>query len=109
VFVVKSKPHRRFKRIGDELHYEAEVPLVKALVGVALEVETLDGRLLRIPVNDTITYFELTRPSYRKIVKGEGMPSSKTKQKGDLVISFKTDYPHGLTNEQKQLLKQAFQ
>ncbi len=103
VFVVKEKAHARFKRDGDNLLYEADVSLVKALVGFALEVETLDDRLLRIPINDTIS------PVYKKVVKGEGMPNSKTKERGDLIISFKTNFPQGLSPEQKKLLKQAFQ
>jgi DnaJ-class molecular chaperone len=49
------------------------------------------------------------RPTYKKIVSKEGMLNSKTNEKGNLVISFKTAFPQGLTNEQKQLLKQAFQ
>lgn len=55
VFNVKYEPHPRFKREGDNLLMSAEVPLVKALVGYSLDVSTLDGRTLRIPVNDTIT------------------------------------------------------
>jgi DnaJ family protein B protein 13 len=103
VFVVKEKPHDRFKRDGDNLLYEAGVSLVKALVGFALEVQTLDDRLLRIPINDTIN------PVYKKVVQGEGMPNSKTKKFGDLIIGFKTNFPQGLSPEQKKLLKQAFQ
>ena len=55
VFVVKSKPHELFKRVGDDLHIEKQVPLVQALVGYSLEIKTLDDRLLRIPINETIT------------------------------------------------------
>jgi DnaJ family protein B protein 13 len=56
VFNVKYKPHQRFKREGNNLLMQAEVPLVKALVGYSLAIETLDGRTLLVPVNDTITY-----------------------------------------------------
>jgi DnaJ-class molecular chaperone len=52
---VKYAKHAIFKREKDNLKYEAQVPLVRALVGYALEIPTLDGRTLRIPVNDTIT------------------------------------------------------
>jgi DnaJ-class molecular chaperone len=49
------------------------------------------------------------RPGYFKVVKGEGMPNSKTKLKGDLILNFKTSFPVDLSAEQKQMLKQAFQ
>jgi DnaJ family protein B protein 13 len=54
IFTIKQKPHPHFTRKGDDLHMETEVPLIKALTGYSLEVETLDQRLLRIPINDTI-------------------------------------------------------
>lgn len=53
--MVKEKPHPHFTRKGDDLYFEKDVPLVKALVGYSLEVPTLDDRLLRIPINDTIS------------------------------------------------------
>ncbi|XP_067164097.1 dnaJ homolog subfamily B member 13 isoform X1 [Apteryx mantelli] len=53
-FVVQEKLHPRFKRAGDNLIYVAAIPLGKALVGCTVEVKTLDGRLLNIPVNDVV-------------------------------------------------------
>ncbi|KAJ3274922.1 DnaJ sub B member 13 [Terramyces sp. JEL0728] len=53
-FVVKETKHERFTRKGDDLVFVAEVPLVNALVGHHVEIITLDERILRIPVNETI-------------------------------------------------------
>ncbi|KAJ3307085.1 DnaJ sub B member 13 [Kappamyces sp. JEL0829] len=102
VFTVVQLKHETFERDGDHLKLHAQVPLVKALVGYSLEVQTLDGRLLRIPVNDTIT------PEYVKVVAGEGLPNSKTGARGDLLITFQTNFPAGLSLQQKNLLKEAF-
>jgi DnaJ family protein B protein 13 len=55
IFTVKEIKHETFTREGDNLKIHSEVPLLKALVGYSMEVKTLDGRLLRIPINDTIT------------------------------------------------------
>ena len=52
VYVLKEKEHELFKRRGDDLIYKAKIPLGKALVGCFVEVPTLDGRLLTIPIND---------------------------------------------------------
>jgi DnaJ homolog subfamily B member 13 len=54
VFVVKEEPHERFQREGNDLILTQEVSLANSLMGVAIDVQTLDGRLLKIPVNDTI-------------------------------------------------------
>jgi DnaJ-class molecular chaperone len=36
------------------------------------------------------------------------MPDSKTGQRGDLILTFITDYPASLTAAQKELLREAF-
>ncbi|PKU27786.1 hypothetical protein llap_21910 [Limosa lapponica baueri] len=53
-FVVQEKLHPRFKRADDNLIYVATIPLGKALIGCTVEVRTLDGRLLNIPINDIV-------------------------------------------------------
>lgn len=103
IFVVKEIPHDRFKREGNDLIMNQEVSLANSLMGVAVDVKTLDGRNLKIPVNDTIS------PDYIKKVGDEGMPiyKSKSNTRGDLLIKFKTVFPTTLTDKQKMLLKQA--
>ncbi|XP_066555452.1 dnaJ homolog subfamily B member 13 [Amia ocellicauda] len=102
VFVVKEKQHPRFTREQDDLIYTSHVHLEKALVGCSVDMETLDGRLLNIPINDII------HPKYTKVVPGEGMPLIRNPSlKGNLIIQFEIHFPEKLTSEKKQLLKQA--
>lgn len=54
VFVIRALPHDTFKRKGSDLILESEISLVNALTGLSIDVKTLDGRLLKIPINDTI-------------------------------------------------------
>ncbi|KAM9204990.1 dnaJ homolog subfamily B member 13 [Mergus octosetaceus] len=101
-FVVREKPHLRFQRADDNLSYVATIPLGKALVGCTVEVRTLDGRLLNVPINDIV------HPKYCKVVPGEGMPLPQEPQRrGDLLISFNICFPRQLTPEKKMLLKSA--
>ncbi|KAM8821603.1 dnaJ homolog subfamily B member 13 [Eudromia elegans] len=101
-FVVQEKPHPRFKREGDNLIYVATIPLLKALVGCAVAVRTLDGRLLNIPVNDVV------HPTYCKVVPAEGMPlPQEPARRGDLLIRFDVVFPKQLTPQKKKLLKSA--
>eukprot|EP00842_Homolaphlyctis_polyrhiza_P000630 jgi/Hompol1/1568/HPOL_002716-RA len=103
VFTVKEERHPRFSRSGNDLIYNVDIPLVKALTGWSLDIQTLDGRLLKIPINETIT------PDHVKRISNEGMPISKSPGKrGDLVLKFKTKFPKTLSDHQKALLKQAF-
>ncbi|NWW24336.1 DJB13 protein, partial [Falcunculus frontatus] len=99
-FVVQEKPHPKFKRIDNNLLYVATIPLGKALTGCTLDVWTLDGRLLNIPINDIV------HPKYYKMVPGEGMPLLQDpQQKGDLYIYFDICFPKRLSPEAKTLLK----
>ena len=54
VFVVKYQPHPIFTREGDNLVHVAKISLCDALVGCIIELPTLDGRRINIPVNDTV-------------------------------------------------------
>ncbi|NXV21781.1 DJB13 protein, partial [Cepphus grylle] len=101
-FVIQEKLHPRFKRENDNLTYVAAIPLGKALVGCMVEVRTLDGRLLNIPINDIVD------PKYCKVVPGEGMPLLQDpRRKGDLHIYFNICFPKKLTRDKKLLLKSA--
>ncbi|KAI1242458.1 hypothetical protein IHE44_0006003 [Lamprotornis superbus] len=94
---------------GTELHLWALglqqqllVPLHawQALTGCTLDVWTLDGRLLNIPINDIVD------PKYYKMVPGEGMPLAQDPQrKGDLYIYFDILFPKRLSPEVKTLLR----
>ncbi|KAK1169479.1 hypothetical protein AOXY_G8269 [Acipenser oxyrinchus oxyrinchus] len=102
VFVVKEKQHPRFVRHQNDLIYTSHIDLGKALIGFSVEVETLDGRLLNIPIN------YIVHPRYNKVVPGEGMPlSMDPTQKGDLIIQFEIHFPEKLSPERKQLIQQA--
>eukprot|EP00741_Cyanophora_paradoxa_P018984 tig00021108_g18327.t1 len=102
VFILQEKPHPRFKREGDDLIYTANISLQKALTGTTLEIHTLDDRTLNIPISDIVS------PHYQKVVRGEGMPISKTpQQRGNLVIKFNIGFPTYLNDTQKRLIQQA--
>ncbi|XP_065650076.1 dnaJ homolog subfamily B member 13 isoform X2 [Hydra vulgaris] len=101
IFLIKDKPHVLFQRDGDNVIYTASVTLKEALIGCIVDVPTLDGRVLSIPVNEIICH------GYKKVVENEGMPISKRNNRGDLVILFNIIFPQRLTSEQKDLISQA--
>ncbi|XP_041055236.1 dnaJ homolog subfamily B member 13 isoform X3 [Carcharodon carcharias] len=104
IFVVKEKPHQWFCREENDLIFCAQISLAKALTGHTVEIETLDGRFLSIPINDIV------HPRYTKVVPGEGMPLSKNPlQKGNLVIQFNIQFPEKLTTSKKKLIIRALQ
>mmetsp|Transcript_4494 Transcript_4494/g.7987 ORF Transcript_4494/g.7987 Transcript_4494/m.7987 type:complete len:404 (+) Transcript_4494:53-1264(+) len=100
VFIIREKQHATFTREGSNLLHHTRIPLVDALTGFKLDVPTLDNRVLRVSVRDMVT------PNYAKVVRGEGMPSSKSPGfKGDLIITFDVKYPDSIGEDAKEELK----
>ncbi|GJZ74584.1 DnaJ homolog subfamily B member 1, partial [Tanacetum coccineum] len=83
IFVVDEKLHEVFTREGNDLVVNQEISLVDALTGKTIELTSLDGRNLLIPVT------EMVKPGYELTVPNEGMPISKDpRKKGNLRIKF---------------------
>ncbi|XP_010550647.1 PREDICTED: dnaJ homolog subfamily B member 13-like isoform X2 [Tarenaya hassleriana] len=102
IFVVEEKQHSVYKRDGNDLVANLEVTLLEALTGKTLELITLDGRNLMIPLTDIV------KPDYEIVVPNEGMPISKEPgKKGNLRIKLSVRYPSRLTPEQKSELKRV--
>jgi DnaJ family protein B protein 4 len=100
VFIVEEKPHDVFKREGDNLRMVVKLTLVEALTGFSKTITTLDGRKLK--VNNTNSVIQTGQESR---VPNEGMPNSKTGQKGDLFVKYDVVFPTSLTAEQKDGIK----
>ncbi|KAF6728940.1 DnaJ-like protein subfamily B member 13 [Oryzias melastigma] len=102
VLIVRQKSHPLFIRQHNDLIYKVEISLMNALTGFSLDIPTLDGRLLSIPINDIV------HPAYNKVVTGEGMPLSQDpSQRGDLIITFDLQFPEKLSSNSKGLIKHA--
>ncbi|XP_027183421.1 dnaJ homolog subfamily B member 1 isoform X1 [Coffea eugenioides] len=102
VFVIEEKPHNVYKRDGNDLIMKYTVTLAEALGGTTVNITTLDGRELSIPVNDIIS------PGYELVVDKEGMPIAKEpRNKGDLTINFEVKFPTKMTTEQRAAIKRA--
>ncbi|SOV20368.1 heat shock protein 40, type II [Plasmodium sp. gorilla clade G2] len=102
VFIIKTKPHDRFIREGNNLIYKCYLPLDKALTGFQFNIKSLDNRDINVRVDDIIN------PNSKKIITNEGMPYSKSPSvKGDLFIEFDIVFPKKLSPEQKRTLKET--
>ncbi|OUZ99691.1 DnaJ domain [Macleaya cordata] len=100
VFVIDEKPHDVYKRDGNDLIVSQKVSLAEALAGTTVNLTTLDGRNLTIPVSDVVN------PGYELVIAKEGMPIVKEPGKrGNLRIKFEVKFPSRLTSEQRSGLK----
>uniref|UniRef100_A0A1A8CE32 DnaJ homolog subfamily B member 13 n=1 Tax=Nothobranchius kadleci TaxID=1051664 RepID=A0A1A8CE32_NOTKA len=102
VFTVRQKSHPLFVRRNNDLIYKTQISLMMALTGFSVNVPTLDGRLLSIPINDIV------HPTYEKVVAGEGMPLPQDpSQRGNLVLTFDTQFPKMLSAERRHLIQKV--
>ncbi|PSC70447.1 dnaJ-like protein subfamily B member 1-like [Micractinium conductrix] len=102
VFVLQEKAHPVFKRDGNDLIYTHRLSLADALCGTVVQLQTLDGRPLSIPIQEVVS------PQLEKVVPGEGMPLTKHPgQKGNLRLRFEVIFPRQLSDQQKAALRQV--
>jgi len=105
IFVLNEKKHDLFKRNGDDLLIEMDIPLIEALAGFSVTVKHLDGRQILIKSNkgDVISHNDL------RMIQGEGMPILKRGlDKGNLYVKFTVKFPtpNELTDEKLRAIEE---
>ena len=90
------------KRKGNDLIYTCRVTLQQALRAEPAMVQTLDGRLLKVPVDHVVT------PKTVLKIDGEGMPiigggadPLDAPKRGDMYVKFDIRFPKKLTEAQR--------
>ena len=95
---VTSDPN--FNRKGNDLHTQAKISAITAMLGGEIRVKTLSGQVvLTIPPG--------TQPEQLIRIAGRGMPHLKNPEtKGDLIVRIKVQIPRDLTSKQMKLLEE---
>ncbi|OQN97751.1 hypothetical protein B0A48_16072 [Cryoendolithus antarcticus] len=91
-FEIDQKPHPRFQRKGDDLFYHAKIDLLTALAGGAIYIEHLDERWLTVEILPG----EVISPGEIKVIRGQGMPSYRHHDFGNLYVQFDVEFPDKL-------------
>ena len=92
-------PHKVFRRDGDDLVLDVPVAIHEAALGARIEVPGLDGPVpLRIPQGTPV--------GQRFRLRGRGMPSLGSGDKGDLVVTIRIVLPRVLDERSKALLRE---
>ncbi|KAI6172255.1 J domain-containing protein [Aphelenchoides besseyi] len=101
-FVIKDKPHPKFKRDGANIIYVHRISLRDALIGTSLNVPTLDGTTYPLRIDTVI------KPKMTRTIAGQGLPMHKTpNRRGDLIVEFDVKFPETLSPAAKELIKNA--
>ena len=98
VFVVREKPHTHFTRVGNDLRHKIHLPLRHALCGGTVEVPTIEGGTVNLPL------VEVVDQNSTKRIPGHGMPTKCAGSRGDLIVEFDIKFPHNLNRKEKDQL-----
>lgn len=93
--------HPLFKRENDNLIRHKNIKFTEAALGTELEVETIDGKTLRLRVPPG------TQGNAKFRLKGYGMPHMNSKGRGDAYVVVNISVPKSLDKKQEALLKEV--
>ena len=99
IVAISVRPHAIFERDGTTLYCEVPITFVEATLGAEIEIPTLTG-------TTTYTIPEGTQTGTAFTVRGEGIVSTRTGRKGDLVFHVTVEIPKNLNEKQKQTLRE---
>jgi len=103
VIVVEEKAHDRFRREGNDLWYEGELDLLTALGGGSFAIHHLDDRVLVV----NLVPGEVIKHGALKVIRGQGMPSYRHHEPGDLYVRLNVSFPQSLDPAVVPLLEEA--
>jgi molecular chaperone DnaJ len=96
---IAVNPHSIFIRQGNDLVMETTVSFVQAALGDKIVVRTLEGSAeMNIPSG--------TQGGQIFRLRGRGIPSLHTSEKGDQIVKIKVMVPTKLTDNQRKLLRE---
>ena len=96
---IRVHPHQMFKREGTNVFIDMPISFVQAALGATVQEPTLDGPVeLKIP--------EGTQTGSKFRMKGRGIPSIRSKVRGDQYVTVNVEVPRNLNSKQKELLRE---
>ena len=99
LLTIRVHPHQMFKREGTNVFIDMPISFVQAALGATVQVPTLDGPVeLKIP--------EGTQTGSKFRMKGRGIPSIRSKVRGDQYVTVNVEVPRNLNSKQKELLRE---
>jgi curved DNA-binding protein len=93
---VRVAAHPDFRVRGADLYYEVDVAPWEAVLGGAVTISSLRGRInLRIPAG--------TNNGQQLRMRGQGLPKGKSGESGDLYVVINVQLPHEIPPEEREL------
>lgn len=98
IVVIEEVEHEELKRDGENLHYEAFVSFIDAVLGETIEIPTISGKA-KIKVDPGTQSGKVLR------LKGKGLPNIQGYGQGDLFVHINIWTPAKVSKEEKEMLE----
>ena len=96
---IRVRSHKLFVRQGFDIYCDYPISFVQATLGAEILVPTIDGKV-------SYTIPEGTQNGTVFRLKGKGATRLRSTQRGDQYVTIKVEIPKGLSESQKDLLRQ---
>ncbi|KAJ7046510.1 hypothetical protein C8F04DRAFT_1205695 [Mycena alexandri] len=103
MIVIEEKPHDRFKRQENDLIIQVELDLLTALGGGEFSIKHLDDRALVVKLEPG----EVVKHDDLKVIHGQGMPSQRHHEPGDMYVKLAVRFPDSLDPAVIPMLEKA--
>ena len=98
IVVIEEIQHPELRRDGENLHYEAFVNLVDAILGETIEIPTVHGKA-KIKVEPGTQSGKMLR------LRGKGLPVLQGYGQGDLLVHINVWTPTKVSREEREILE----
>lgn len=96
---IRVRPHKTFKRQGQDIYLEQEISYPTAVLGGVVEVETIDK-----PVNLKVRPGTQSGTTVR--LRGQGIPHPNSRQRGDQYVVYRIAVPERISHKTKKILEE---
>lgn len=96
--VVHVKPHSFFKRQGQDLYHEMDIPFATAVLGGVVKVPLVEGHIdLKVRAG--------TQSGTVVRLSGKGIPYPQSNRWGDLYVTYRVHVPQRVSAKAKKLIE----
>jgi len=96
---ISVAPHPKFSREDRTIFSSESIPLVQAVMGATIKVDTIHGKeTLKVPAG--------TQDGTELTLKGKGSPSLRSESLGDHKVTIHVKIPEKLSRKEKELYEQ---
>lgn len=96
--VIEEVKHDELQREGNNLHFEAYIGFIDAVLGASIEVPLIEGKA-KIKIEPGTQSGKMLR------LRGKGLPSVQGYGSGDLLVHLNVWTPKKISNEEKAILE----